>query len=196
MTDTAPTQEEAPNDPTVDETSTPDPEQQTPESDEFKSEESKNAVLADLKSEREKRQELQEQVDQFKQAEAEAEKAKLSDIERAQAEVQEARADAEKANAELLKYKIAGHHKITDEEDIELFLTGSDEETLTRQAERLAARSSGPKNPQPDHSAGPKQGQVLTDAEKVAAAEKSGDKQAASLLKAQQLGKLAETSNP
>ncbi|MFC9769276.1 hypothetical protein [Rhodococcus jostii] len=41
--------------------------------------------------------------------------------------------------AEALRYKIAAKHTVSDE-DAELFLTGSDEQTLTRQAERLAAQ--------------------------------------------------------
>lgn len=171
------------------------PEPNTPEPDDFKSEESKQAVLADLAKEREQRKAKQAEIDKFKQAEAEAEKAKLSDIERAQTEAKEAQANAEKYQAELLKMRIAGTHGVTDQEDIELFLTGTDEATLTRQAERLAQRNSGPNNPKPDHSAGPKGGPALTDAEKAAEAEKSGDKQAASILKAQQLGSLSTQMN-
>jgi hypothetical protein len=41
---------------------------------------------------------------------------------------------------ETLRLKIAGDHKITDAEDIALFLTGTDEEALTKQAKRLADR--------------------------------------------------------
>lgn len=192
MSETAPETHDTLSDPEVDETSTPDPEEQSPESEEFKSEESKNAVLADLMKERQAKKDLQAKIAKFEEAEAEAEKAKMSEIERAQAEVKEAQEAANKANAELLKYRIAGSHQITDEEDIELFLTGTDEETLTRQAERLAARASGPKNPQPDPSAGPKGTPSLTEAEKAAEAEKAGDNQAAGVLKAQQLGKLAQ----
>lgn len=46
------------------------------------------------------------------------------------------------ARAEALRMRIATKHGITDAEDIDLFLTGTDEETLTRQAERLAGRAS------------------------------------------------------
>ncbi|MDN6489333.1 MAG: hypothetical protein L0K41_02805 [Yaniella sp.] len=195
MSGTEQPQSEEPQQPVPGET--PEPEQQEPqraESEEFKSEESKQSVLADLKKEREQRKAMQAEIDKFKAAEAEAEKAKLSDIERAQTEAKESQANAEKYQAELLKMRIAGKHGVTDEEDIELFLTGSDEETLIRQAERLAQRNSGPNNPKPDPSAGPKGEPPLTEAEKVAQAEKSGDKQAASILKAQQLGKLAQNT--
>lgn len=196
MSGTEQPQSEEPQQPVPGET--PEPEQQEPqkaEAEEFKSEESKQSVLADLKKEREQRKAMQAEIDKFKAAEAEAEKAKLSDIERAQTEAKEAQANAEKYQAELLKMRIAGKHGVTDEEDIELFLTGSDEETLTRQAERLAQRNSGPNNPKPDPSAGPKGEPSLTDAEKAAQAEKSGDKQAASILKAQQLGSLSTQMN-
>lgn len=195
MSGTEQPQSEEPQQPVPGET--PEPEQSEPqraELEEFKSEESKQSVLADLKKEREQRKAMQAEIDKFKAAEAEAEKAKLSDIERAQTEAKESQANAEKYQAELLKMRIAGKHGVTDEEDIELFLTGSDEETLIRQAERLAQRNSGPNNPKPDPSAGPKGELPLTEAEKVAQAEKSGDKQAASILKAQQLGKLAQNT--
>lgn len=43
------------------------------------------------------------------------------------------------ARREALVFRISAAHGIGDE-DAELFLTGSDEETLTRQAERLVAR--------------------------------------------------------
>lgn len=70
----------------------------------------------------------------------EAEHAKLSDTERAKAEAAQFRAEAEQARAEALRFRIATKHGITDE-DAELFLTATDEETLTRQAERLSGRN-------------------------------------------------------
>ena len=67
-----------------------------------------------------------------------------------------AKAEAAEATAELLRYRTAAAHGITDAEDIELFLTGTDEETLVRQAKALAARtsSSGPRAPKPDPNQG------------------------------------------
>lgn len=203
MSGTETKQEDTPNDLVVDETLTPDAEQSAPESDDFNSEdeglpESIKEILSKnrraVKEAEQEKKRLKAQLSEFEEAEAEAEKAKLSDIERAQSEAKESQANAEKYQAELLKMRIAGKHGVTDEEDIELFLTGSDEETLIRQAERLAQRNSGPNNPKPDPSAGPKGEPPLTEAEKVAQAEKSGDKQAASILKAQQLGKLAQNT--
>lgn len=129
-------------------------ERQEPETDEFKSEESKQAVLADLKAERDRRKALQSQVEQFEQERVDAEKANMSELGRAQAELQEVRESAEKANTELMRYRVAGDHKITDKDDIELFLTGSDEETLARQAQRLAERNIAPNNPKPDLTQG------------------------------------------
>lgn len=49
--------------------------------------------------------------------------------------------DAADARREALKFKIAAQFSIGDE-DADLFLTGTDEETLTKQAERLAQRTS------------------------------------------------------
>lgn len=67
-----------------------------------------------------------------------------------------AKAEAAEATAELLRYRTAAAHGITDAEDIELFLTGTDEETLVRQAKALAARvsPSGPRAPKPDPNQG------------------------------------------
>jgi hypothetical protein len=74
---------------------------------------------------------------------------KLAQIEEAQKTEAQKAADrlavAEKAAAEAtreaLKFKIAAKFQIGDE-DADLFLTGSDEEALTKQAERLTARES------------------------------------------------------
>lgn len=70
----------------------------------------------------------------------EIEASKLSDLERAQKAASEAQAEAERARGEALRYRIAAKHQISDE-DAELFLTATDEETLTRQAARLAERT-------------------------------------------------------
>lgn len=47
--------------------------------------------------------------------------------------------DAADARAEALRWRIAAKHGIADD-DAELFLTGTDEATLTKQAERLTER--------------------------------------------------------
>lgn len=49
--------------------------------------------------------------------------------------------EIERANREALKRRVQAAHGIPDE-DADLFLTGTDEETLTAQAKRLAARES------------------------------------------------------
>ena len=49
--------------------------------------------------------------------------------------------DAADARADALRWRVAAKHSISDE-DAELFLTGTDEETLTKQAERLSGRAS------------------------------------------------------
>ncbi|OZE92460.1 hypothetical protein CH298_02690 [Rhodococcoides fascians] len=66
--------------------------------------------------------------------------ASLSDTERAKAEADQYRAEAEQARAEALRFRTATKFGISDE-DAELFLTATDEDTLTKQAERLAARA-------------------------------------------------------
>lgn len=89
---------------------------------------------------------LQKQLDEINAA-------NMSDLERAQKAAADAQTEAEKARAEALRFRVAAKHGITDE-DADLFLTGTDAETLERQAERLVART--PTSPKPDHSQGAK----------------------------------------
>ncbi|HEY9411131.1 MAG TPA: hypothetical protein VIP77_16245 [Jiangellaceae bacterium] len=101
--------------------------------------------------------------------EAEALRLKLKEFEdRDKTEAQkltERAAEAERAaatkDAELLRLRTALKHGISDE-DAETFLTGSDEETLTKQAERLVAlkgTTAAPRTPAPDPSQGTRGGQ-------------------------------------
>src|SRR5690554_3199625 len=74
--------------------------------------------------------------------------AKLDQIEEANKTEAQKLADAkaaaererDEAKAEALRFKVASKHGISDE-DAELFLTGSDEDTLTKQAQRLTERT-------------------------------------------------------
>jgi hypothetical protein len=54
--------------------------------------------------------------------------------------VAELEAELNSTRAESMRLRIATEHGITDADDISLFLTGTDEETLTKQAKRLADR--------------------------------------------------------
>jgi hypothetical protein len=92
---------------------------------------------------------LQAQLDKINRANESA-------LEKAQREAAEAKEAAAKATADALRLRVAAKHGITDE-DADLFLTGSDEDTLTRQAERLAnrnAEASAPRAPKPDPTQG------------------------------------------
>lgn len=88
--------------------------------------------------------------------------------------------------SEVLRLRTALKHGIADE-DAETFLTGTDEATLTKQAERLVALrgSSGPRTPAPDPSQGPR-GPVDIDA-LISEAESKGDVRTAIQLKARKL---------
>lgn len=88
---------------------------------------------------------LQAQLDTIQQTQ-------MSDLDRAKKAAEDAVADATAARAEALRYRIAAKFQVTDE-DAELFLTGRDEDTLTRQAERLVERNK-PGTPKPDPSQG------------------------------------------
>lgn len=88
---------------------------------------------------------LQEQLDEIKAAQ-------MSDLEKAQAQARTYEEAASKAQADALRWRIAAKHGIGDE-DAETFLTGGDEESLNRQAERLASLSTpAPTTPKPDLS--------------------------------------------
>lgn len=110
------------------------------------------ALQADLAKERKTRQALEKKLQEI-------EDAKLSELDRAKKEADQLRKDLENARIESLRSRIAVKHGIPAE-DAELFLTASDEERLTKQAERLAARikadAAGPskKTPAPDKSQG------------------------------------------
>lgn len=97
--------------------------------------------------------------------------AQRTDAERAAAALEQAKADAAAAQAELLRYQIAAKHGITDAEDIALFLTGTDEDTLTKQATRLASRASDdgrPRSPRPDPNQGRTGSSTATTADQFA----------------------------
>lgn len=68
------------------------------------------------------------------------EEAQKSEADKAADRLRQLEADVNSARLDALRFKIASKHQISDE-DADLFLTGSDEETLTRQAERLAAHT-------------------------------------------------------
>lgn len=75
---------------------------------------------------------------------AEIEEAQKTEAEKAADRLRQAEADRDRAAAEAMRFKVASKYGI-GEEDADLFLTGSDEETLTKQAERLAERQSDSK---------------------------------------------------
>lgn len=69
----------------------------------------------------------------------ELEQANKSEIEKANEAKAKAEAEVAAAKAEALRLRVAAKHGISDE-DADLFLTGTDEATLTKQAERLSER--------------------------------------------------------
>lgn len=75
--------------------------------------------------------ELQKQLDAINAA-------SLSDLEKAQKQAADAQAIADQATAEALRYRIAAEKGITD--NVDLILTGSDEETMRKQADLWGAR--------------------------------------------------------
>lgn len=117
---------------------------ETPAADEFKaitSQDDLNKVIDErLKRERAKYTDYKDvkakatrldEIEQANQTEAEKTAKRIADLE---AELNNTRRDS-------MRLSIAATHGITDADDIELFLTGTDDETLTKQAKRLAERT-------------------------------------------------------
>jgi hypothetical protein len=72
------------------------------------------------------------------------EDAQLSDTEKQSKRLAELEKEAASARSEAIRYRIAAKFQVSDE-DAELFLTGSDEESLTKQATRLSERAAAAK---------------------------------------------------
>ena len=72
---------------------------------------------------------------------AEIEAANQTEAEKAQARVTALEAELTGVRTESMRLRVATENGITDSDDIDLFLTGTDEETLTKQAKRLAERT-------------------------------------------------------
>ena len=121
--------------------------------------------------------------------------AQLSKEERVGQEAAEAKAEAARANAEAMRQRYARTVPDITDEEVELFLTGTDEETLIRQAEKLNERA-------PQLSKGthvPNLGQQPTQPpspnEQIAAAEAEGDYRTALQLKSQMIADLAHKNH-
>jgi hypothetical protein len=67
------------------------------------------------------------------------EEANKSEAQRASDRLAVAEKEAADARRDALRFRVAAKYQVSDD-DTDLFLTGSDEETLVRQAERLTAR--------------------------------------------------------
>lgn len=117
----------------------------------------------------------------------------LTREEKAVKERDEAAQRAVQAEAEALKWRIAAKHGISDE-DADLFLTGSDEDTLTRQAERFKELASKPTKGTVVPGVGNQPNTPASIAEQIAAAEQAGDFKLAIQLKSQQLAELARAN--
>ena len=117
---------------------------ETPAADEFQpitSQDDLNKVIDDrLKRERAKYvdyKDLKAKATRLDELEA----ANQTEAEKAAKRVADLEAELNSVRSESLRLRIATEHGITDADDIALFLTGTDEETLTRQATRLADRT-------------------------------------------------------
>lgn len=71
---------------------------------------------------------------------AEIEEAQKSEADKAAERIRSLEGEVENAQRDALRFKVASQYGISDD-DTELFLTGSDEDTLAKQAERLGQRS-------------------------------------------------------
>lgn len=131
----------------------------------FKSEHSKQTVLSDLAKERDARKALETTISDMQKTQ----KDQMSAIATAFGVSPDAK-DADGAQLlatlqgqvagiqhESLVYRIAAHHKLTEDDDIDLLKSAKDEEVMTKLAVRLALQSDGtPPTPKPDSSQGGK----------------------------------------
>jgi hypothetical protein len=117
----------------------------------------------------------------------------LTKEEKALKDAAEAAERATRAEAEAMRWKIAARNGISDE-DAELFLTGSDEETLSKQAERFKELSSKPSKGNVVPGVGNQPNTPASIAEQIQAAEQAGDYTLAINLKSQQLADLARAN--
>lgn len=110
-----------------------------------------------LKAEREARATAEKQAAALQKQLDDIAAANLSDLEKAQKAAADAQVLADKAATEALRLRAAAKHGISDE-DADLFLTGSDPETIEKQAAALKARTSTgvQPGPRPDLTQGPK----------------------------------------
>lgn len=134
---------------TTDQPAKPEVDQQGEPADKPLGENGEKALAAERdarKAADKKNADLQKQIDALNAE-------KMSELERAQKAAKDAEEAAATAAAEALRLRVAAKHGISDE-DADLFLTGTDAETLERQAARLVERT--PASPRPDPSQGAK----------------------------------------
>lgn len=140
----------------------------TPAADEFKpitTQDDLNKVVADrVARERAKYadyKDVKAKAAEFDKLQA----ANQTEAEKHAARVQELETELNNTRAQSMRLRIATEHGITDADDIDLFLTGTDEETLTKQATRLAAREADRKN---TGNRAPREGQTPTSSDSSA----------------------------
>jgi hypothetical protein len=115
---------------------------ETPAADEFKPISSQQELNAALKDRLDRERAKFKDYNDLKAKAAkldDIEQANLTELEKANGRITTAESDRDAARAEALRLRTAVTHGITLE-DADLFLTGTDEETLTAQAKRLSDR--------------------------------------------------------
>lgn len=101
--------------------------------------------------------EARQELDKVRKAQMSDEERRAEEVAATEKRAKDAEERAEKAALDVLRYKIATRHGISDE-DAELFLTGSDEETIAKQAERFTATRSSSTGPRPNPAQGKRHG--------------------------------------
>lgn len=116
---------------------------ETPAADEFKPITSQQELNTALKDRLDRERAKFKDYDEIKAKAAkldEIEQANLSELEKANGRITTAESERDTAKAEALRLRIAVTHGISLD-DADLFLTGTDEESLTAQAKRLSDRA-------------------------------------------------------
>jgi predicted nuclease with TOPRIM domain len=148
--------------------SEPDPNEPADAPQEQLGESGLKALTAERDARKEAERQIKELKDQLKAAKPAADRLKeiedqqKSDLEKANEKLAELEAKANTFATEALRYRIATKYGISDE-DAGIFLTGSDEESIAKQAERLVALQGeriAAQQQKPDPSQGARPGSV------------------------------------
>lgn len=144
-----------------------------------------------LDAERRRANTAEKEAKQLKARLDEIEASQLSEAEKVKLRADEAEARASAAETEALRWRTAAKYGISDD-DAALFLTGADEDTLARQAERFKEIAGKTPKGTVVPGVGNQPTTPASISEQIAVAEREGNYRMAIQLKSRQLAELAK----